>query len=238
MGFLWGSTVLLCTVALLRVEGSEAQQTKNNVPRLKLSYKEMLESKNLETFEGLSNSSAYHTLFLDEEKGRLVVGAKDHILSFNLLNISKGYAQIPWSASPTRRDECKWAGKDVALKEAAGEISLDNQYIYKDDIPEYPQPQFQVSFLKHDTTAAGLKGIRQKGGFRNPYRGPLVWWSLSVRNEDIKAAEKKLMEEKYSGMSGGDRPEEVCHLSSLFTKIPVWKLPLHLSPGGGAKGIQ
>lgn len=39
MGFLWGSTVLLCTVALLRVEGSEAQQTKNNVPRLKLSYK-------------------------------------------------------------------------------------------------------------------------------------------------------------------------------------------------------
>ncbi|XP_036071064.1 uncharacterized protein LOC118599619 [Oryzias melastigma] len=88
------------------------------------------------------------------------------------------------------------------LKEAAGEISLDNQYIYKDDIPEYPQPQFQVSFLKHDTTAAGLKGIRQKGGFRNPYRGPLVWFSLSVRNEDIKAAEKKLMEEKYSGMSG------------------------------------
>lgn len=54
----------------------------------------MLESKNLETFEGLSNSSAYHTLFLDEEKGRLVVGAKDHILSFNLLNISKGYAQV------------------------------------------------------------------------------------------------------------------------------------------------
>uniref|UniRef100_A0A3B3IC74 Sema domain, immunoglobulin domain (Ig), short basic domain, secreted, (semaphorin) 3Ab n=1 Tax=Oryzias latipes TaxID=8090 RepID=A0A3B3IC74_ORYLA len=123
MGFLWGSIVLLCAVALLRVEGSEAQQTKNNVPRLKLSYKEMLESKNLETFEGLSNSSAYHTLFLDEEKGRLVVGAKDHILSFNLLNISKGYAQIPWSASPTRRDECKWAGKDVS-RECANFIKV------------------------------------------------------------------------------------------------------------------
>uniref|UniRef100_A0A8C7Y488 Sema domain, immunoglobulin domain (Ig), short basic domain, secreted, (semaphorin) 3Ab n=1 Tax=Oryzias sinensis TaxID=183150 RepID=A0A8C7Y488_9TELE len=123
MGFLWGNIVLLCAVALLRVEGSEAQQTKNNVPRLKLSYKEMLESKNLETFEGLSNSSAYHTLFLDEEKGRLVVGAKDHILSFNLLNISKGYAQIPWSASPTRRDECKWAGKDVS-RECANFIKV------------------------------------------------------------------------------------------------------------------
>lgn len=39
MGSLWGSVVLLCGVLLLRTEGSGAQQTKNNVPRLKLSYK-------------------------------------------------------------------------------------------------------------------------------------------------------------------------------------------------------
>ncbi|GLD68820.1 semaphorin-3A [Lates japonicus] len=41
MGFLWGSIMLLFGVALLRMEGSGAQQTKtkNNVPRLKLSYK-------------------------------------------------------------------------------------------------------------------------------------------------------------------------------------------------------
>uniref|UniRef100_A0A669DLH9 Sema domain, immunoglobulin domain (Ig), short basic domain, secreted, (semaphorin) 3Ab n=1 Tax=Oreochromis niloticus TaxID=8128 RepID=A0A669DLH9_ORENI len=74
----------------------------------------MLESNNLVTFEGLPNSSAYHTFLLDEEKGRLVVGAKDHIFSFNLLNISKEFAQIPWPASSTRRDECKWAGKDLS----------------------------------------------------------------------------------------------------------------------------
>lgn len=54
----------------------------------------MLESNNLVTFEGLANSSSYHTFLLDEEKGRLVVGAKDHIFSFNLLNISKDYAQV------------------------------------------------------------------------------------------------------------------------------------------------
>lgn len=54
----------------------------------------MLETNNLVTFEGLVNSSAYHTFLLDEEKGRLVVGAKDHIFSFNLLNISKDYAQV------------------------------------------------------------------------------------------------------------------------------------------------
>lgn len=54
----------------------------------------MLESNNLVTFEGLANSSAYHTFLLDEEKGRLVVGAKDHIFSFNLINISRDYAQV------------------------------------------------------------------------------------------------------------------------------------------------
>lgn len=54
---------------------------------------EMLESNNLVTFEGLTNSSSYHTFLLDEEKGRLVVGAKDHIFSFNLLNI-RDYSQV------------------------------------------------------------------------------------------------------------------------------------------------
>ncbi|XP_021454813.2 semaphorin-3ab isoform X2 [Oncorhynchus mykiss] len=109
MASLWGTVVLLCGVVAL----SGAQQKKSNVPRLKLSYKEMLESNNLVTFEGQVNSSAYHTFLLDEEKGRLVVGAKDHIFSFNLVNISRDMAQIPWPASTSRRDECKWAGKDL-----------------------------------------------------------------------------------------------------------------------------
>lgn len=54
----------------------------------------MLASNNLVTFEGLANSSSYYTFLLDEEKGRLVVGAKDHIFSFNLLNVSKDFAQV------------------------------------------------------------------------------------------------------------------------------------------------
>lgn len=49
---------------------------------------EMLESNNLLTFNGLANSSAYHTFLLDEERGRLFVGAKDHVLSFNLVDIN------------------------------------------------------------------------------------------------------------------------------------------------------
>uniref|UniRef100_A0A8C5PN47 Semaphorin 3A n=1 Tax=Leptobrachium leishanense TaxID=445787 RepID=A0A8C5PN47_9ANUR len=90
---------------------------KNNVPRLKLSHKEMLDTNNLITFNGLANSSSYNTFVLDEERGRLYVGAKDHIFSFNLANI-KEFQKIVWPVSNTRRDECKWAGKDI-VKECA-----------------------------------------------------------------------------------------------------------------------
>ncbi|XP_052388128.1 semaphorin-3ab [Carassius gibelio] len=112
MDYLWGIVLLLWTLGAPE-RGTNAQRSKNNVPRLKLSYKEMLESNNLLTFNGLPNSSAYHTFLLDEEKGRLFVGAKDHVLSFNLVDINLDMDLISWPPSPSRRDECKWAGKDV-----------------------------------------------------------------------------------------------------------------------------
>uniref|UniRef100_A0AAY4BT64 Uncharacterized protein n=1 Tax=Denticeps clupeoides TaxID=299321 RepID=A0AAY4BT64_9TELE len=74
---------------------------------------DMLDSNNLATFTGLANSSAYHTFLLDEEKGRLYVGAKDHIFSFDLVDINLDFQLIPWPPSQSRRDECRWAGKDT-----------------------------------------------------------------------------------------------------------------------------
>ncbi|MEE6481472.1 hypothetical protein FKM82_012879 [Ascaphus truei] len=102
------------------------QNVKNNVPRLKLSYKEMLDSNNLITFNGMANSSSYHTFVLDEERGRLYVGSKDHIFSFNLANI-KEFQKIVWPVTNTRRDECKWAGKDI-VKECANFIKVLKAY--------------------------------------------------------------------------------------------------------------
>ncbi|XP_023818296.1 uncharacterized protein LOC105355675 isoform X4 [Oryzias latipes] len=92
------------------------------------------------------------------------------------------------------------------LKEAAKGCHLFNSYIYKDNIPAYPQPKFQVSFLKHDTSSVGLKGIRKDEGFRNPYGGSMrksmLWWSLHVRQDDVKDSEKQLMKETYPNMNG------------------------------------
>lgn len=55
---------------------------------------EMLESSNLVTFDGLANSSGYDTFLLDEERGRLLVGAEDHLFSFDLVNINRDQKQV------------------------------------------------------------------------------------------------------------------------------------------------
>lgn len=123
MEYLLGIVVLLCGA----VQTGRGVDPKHNVPRLKLSYKEMLESSNLITFNGLANSSSYDTFLLDEERGRLLVGAEDHIFSFDLVNINRDYKQIPWPATPSKRDECKWAGKDLG-KECSNFIRVLQSY--------------------------------------------------------------------------------------------------------------
>lgn len=109
MDYLLGIVVLLCGA----VQQTRGLEPKHNVPRLKLSYKEMLESSNLVTFNGLANSSSYDAFLLDEERGRLLVGAEDHLFSFDLVNINRDHKMIAWPATPSKRDECKWAGKDL-----------------------------------------------------------------------------------------------------------------------------
>ncbi|XP_070839653.1 uncharacterized protein [Chaetodon trifascialis] len=80
---------------------------------------------------------------------------------------------------------------------------LENQYLFKGNIPAYPRPEFHVSHLKHDTKQAGLRGIKRDNGFRNPGTDGLLWWSLVVGPDEIKSAEKRLLETTYP-----DRTEE------------------------------
>ncbi|XP_077400040.1 semaphorin-3aa isoform X2 [Vanacampus margaritifer] len=123
MDYLFGFVVLLCAA----MQPGSGLEPKHNVPRLKLSYKEMLESSNLVSFAGLANSSGYDTFLLDEERGRLLVGAEDHIFSFDLVNINRDRKQIAWPATPSKRDECKWAGKDLG-KECSNFIRVLQPY--------------------------------------------------------------------------------------------------------------
>lgn len=62
----------------------------------------MLESGNLLTFTGFANSSGYDTFLLDEERGRLLVGAEDHIFSFDLVNINRDLKQVTFTYNTPR----------------------------------------------------------------------------------------------------------------------------------------
>uniref|UniRef100_A0A6Q2XYK0 Uncharacterized protein n=1 Tax=Esox lucius TaxID=8010 RepID=A0A6Q2XYK0_ESOLU len=182
MASLWGTVVLLCGVVL-----SASQQTKSNVPRLKLSYKEMLESNNLVTFEGLPNSSAYYTFLLDEEKGRLVVGAKDHIFSFNLVNISRDLDQIPWLASTSRIDECKWAGKDL-VRECANFIKVlqpfNQTHLYACGTGAFhPVCAYLEVGRKTEDSVFRLESQIENGRGKSPYDPKLLTASLLIDGE-------------------------------------------------------
>uniref|UniRef100_A0A8C3GA08 Sema domain, immunoglobulin domain (Ig), short basic domain, secreted, (semaphorin) 3B n=1 Tax=Cyclopterus lumpus TaxID=8103 RepID=A0A8C3GA08_CYCLU len=61
----------------------------------------------------LDRSCCFSALLLDEERGRLFVGAKNFLLSLSLDNIAKQEHKIYWPAPVDWREECNWAGKDI-----------------------------------------------------------------------------------------------------------------------------
>uniref|UniRef100_A0A3B4FTR5 Semaphorin 3B n=2 Tax=Haplochromini TaxID=319058 RepID=A0A3B4FTR5_9CICH len=75
-------------------------------------------SHKLQQFHGvrrfeLERSCCFSALLLDEERGRLFVGAKNFLLSLSLDNIAKQEHKIYWPAPVDWREECNWAGKDI-----------------------------------------------------------------------------------------------------------------------------
>ncbi|XP_015243719.1 PREDICTED: uncharacterized protein LOC107093265 [Cyprinodon variegatus] len=108
------------------------------------------------------------------------------------------------------------------LKFEAERFGLENRYLQMENIPEYPKPEFHVSLLKHDTTGSGLRGIRKDGGFRDPYGGSLVWWSLTVGPEELKDAEMRLLEKTFPDRMEVEDPEQQSFLWRFATS-PAFK---------------
>ncbi|XP_035377813.1 semaphorin-3B [Electrophorus electricus] len=83
-------------------------------PRMKLTYKELQQFNGVKRFE-LERSCCFGALLLDEERGRLFVGARNFLLSLSLENIAKHEQKIYWPAPVDWREECNWAGKDINM---------------------------------------------------------------------------------------------------------------------------
>uniref|UniRef100_A0A803TWZ3 Semaphorin 3D n=1 Tax=Anolis carolinensis TaxID=28377 RepID=A0A803TWZ3_ANOCA len=64
-------------------------------------------------FLGSAEGMDFRTLLLDEERGRLLFGAKDHIFLLSLVDLNKNVKKIFWPAAKEKVDLCKLAGKDT-----------------------------------------------------------------------------------------------------------------------------
>ncbi|XP_042191156.1 semaphorin-3D [Callorhinchus milii] len=88
-----------------------AQSWKQRVPRLKLSHKELLVSGGFGEFLGSEDGHNYQALLLDEERGRLLVGAKDSVFLLHLDHINRNPRQIRWPANREQVEMCQQTGK-------------------------------------------------------------------------------------------------------------------------------
>ncbi|KAJ8265216.1 hypothetical protein COCON_G00143150 [Conger conger] len=91
---------------------SSSSSSSSSSPRMKLTHKELQAFHGVRRFE-LERSCCFSALLLDEERGRLFVGARNFLLSLSLDNIAKQEHKIYWPAPVDWREECNWAGKDI-----------------------------------------------------------------------------------------------------------------------------
>ncbi|XP_075945995.1 semaphorin-3D [Anarhichas minor] len=89
---------------------------KQTVPRVKLSQRELLQAGSVSLFMGPSDGLHSHSLLLDEERGRLLLGARDHIYLLDPDNLARAPRKVHWPAPRDRVDMCKLAGKNANLE--------------------------------------------------------------------------------------------------------------------------
>ncbi|XP_051889556.1 semaphorin-3D [Pristis pectinata] len=100
---LWGMLLLFAIPS--------AETWKQNLPRLKLSHKDLLISNSCIPFLGSAEGFDFQTILIDEERGKLLLGAKDHIFLLNLDDLNKNIRKIHWPGSKERVELCRLTGK-------------------------------------------------------------------------------------------------------------------------------
>ncbi|CAG5958105.1 unnamed protein product, partial [Menidia menidia] len=100
---------------------------KQSVPRVKLSHRELMQASSVSLFLGPVDGLHSHSLLLDEERGRLLLGARDHVYLLDPDNLAKAPRKIHWPAQRDRVETCKLAGKN-ANQECANFIRVLHNY--------------------------------------------------------------------------------------------------------------
>ncbi|XP_051580550.1 semaphorin-3D isoform X2 [Myxocyprinus asiaticus] len=116
-----------CVLVMLFVSLPKVNCRKESMPRVKLNYKELIQSRSVVPFVGSSEGQQFLTVLLDQERSRLLLGAKDHIYLLDPDNINKLPKKLNWPAPRDRVDMCILAGKNP-LTECANFIRVLHNY--------------------------------------------------------------------------------------------------------------
>ncbi|CAL8367297.1 unnamed protein product [Lota lota] len=102
------SGALLLLVALCVYSSWGLQQS---APRVRLSFKELLDTRAARPFSFSFNTSDYRILLMDQDQGRLYLGSREYLVALDMQNVNKEPLIIHWPASAKRKGECQMTGK-------------------------------------------------------------------------------------------------------------------------------
>uniref|UniRef100_A0A7N6BJE5 Sema domain, immunoglobulin domain (Ig), short basic domain, secreted, (semaphorin) 3Ga n=1 Tax=Anabas testudineus TaxID=64144 RepID=A0A7N6BJE5_ANATE len=101
-----GAQLLLLALCVYR--GSGLQQS---APRVRLSFKELMDTRAARPFSFSFNTSDYRVLLMDQDQGRLYLGSREYLVALDMHNVNKEPLIIHWPASAKRKGECQMTGK-------------------------------------------------------------------------------------------------------------------------------
>ncbi|XP_062977186.1 semaphorin-3D-like [Elgaria multicarinata webbii] len=104
------NTALVAWFVLLTVENGTSW--KQWIPRLRLSYQDLLKSNSSCLLLDSEDDLAFQSLLVDEKRSWLMAGAKDHIFLLHLDNPKKEPQKIFWPAPREQMEHCRLAGKN------------------------------------------------------------------------------------------------------------------------------
>ncbi|KAM6344702.1 semaphorin-3G [Alca torda] len=85
----------------------------HSLPRLRLPYRELLDTNRSVVFFGHRGFLGFRSLYLDEYRDRLFIGGKDVLYSLLLDGASADAKEIYWPPLPGQTEECFRKGKDA-----------------------------------------------------------------------------------------------------------------------------
>ncbi|XP_051979855.1 semaphorin-3D [Xyrauchen texanus] len=86
-----------------------------NIPRLQLSHTDLRSRNSSAVFWDDGEGGAFQTLLLDEDRGWLLVGGRDHIYMLNSESLTQPAHKIHWPAGQEHIERCKYAGKNISM---------------------------------------------------------------------------------------------------------------------------